>query len=52
MSHRGSVDIPQKTIEAKCLASGDAMAHFRSIPDMFYLVNKNYERNLLKVTIK
>ena len=41
MSHRGSVDIPQKTIEAKCLASGDAMAHFRSIPDMFYFVYKD-----------
>ena len=41
ISHRGSVGIPQKTIEAKCLASADAMAHFRSIPDMFYFVYKD-----------
>lgn len=46
MSHRGSVDIPQKTIEAKCLASGDAMAHFRSIPDMFYFVYKDLGCNI------
>lgn len=41
ISHRGSAGIPQETIEAKCLASGDAMAHFRSIPDMFYFVYKD-----------
>ena len=41
ISHRGSTGIPQKTIEAKCLASADAMAHFRSIPDMFYFVYKD-----------
>jgi len=41
ISHSGSIGIPQKTIEAKCLASADAMAHFRSIPDMFYFVYKN-----------
>lgn len=41
ISHRGSAGIPQKTIEAKCLASADAMAHFRSIPDMFYFVYKD-----------
>ena len=41
MSHRGSAGIPQKTIESKCLASADAMAHFRSIPDMFYFVYKD-----------
>lgn len=39
-SHRGSTGIPQKTLEAKCLASADAMSHFKSIPDMFYLVYK------------
>lgn len=41
ISHRGSAGIPQKTIEAKCLASADAMAHFRSIPDMFYFVYRD-----------
>ncbi len=41
ISHRGSTGIPQKTVEAKCLASADAMAHFRSIPDMFYFVYKD-----------
>lgn len=40
LSHRGSTGIPQKTIEAKCLASADAMAHFRNIPDIFYFVYK------------
>ncbi|MCK9368579.1 HD domain-containing protein [Candidatus Dojkabacteria bacterium] len=40
-SHRGSMNIPQKTVEAKCLASADAMAHFRNISEMFYFVYKD-----------
>lgn len=36
-SHRGSVRFKQKTIEAKILASADAMAHITELPDMFYL---------------
>jgi uncharacterized protein len=36
-SHRGSVRIKNKTLEAKIIASADAMSHFYYIPDMFYL---------------
>lgn len=38
LSHRGSVHIPRETIEAECVSSADAMAHFRNISDMFYFV--------------
>ncbi len=34
-AHRSSKSIPRKTIEAKCLASADAMAHFDEIPSLF-----------------
>lgn len=37
LCHRGSVKMTRPTIEAKILASADAMSHFRYIPDMFYL---------------
>lgn len=37
-AHRGSLSIPRETIEAECVASADAMAHFRNISDMFYFV--------------
>ena len=37
LSHRGSVKIEQKTVEAKILASADAMSHITELPDMFYL---------------
>jgi predicted metal-dependent HD superfamily phosphohydrolase len=37
LSHRGSVKMAKRTIEAKILASADAMSHFYYIPDMFYL---------------
>jgi uncharacterized protein len=35
--HRGSVKMKKDTLEAKILASADAMSHFRYVPDMFYL---------------
>lgn len=37
LSHRGSVRRKKKSLEAKIIASADAMAHFYYIPDMFYL---------------
>ena len=37
VSHRGSVRISKKSIEAKILASADAMAHISELADMFYL---------------
>lgn len=37
MSHRGSVKLKKKTLEAKILASADAMSHISEIADLFYL---------------
>jgi uncharacterized protein len=37
VSHRSSLKIKQKTIEAKILASADAMSHIGELIDMFYL---------------
>jgi uncharacterized protein len=34
-AHRASKSIKRKTIEAKCIASADAMAHFDEIPNLF-----------------
>lgn len=34
-AHRSSKSIPRKTIEAKCIASADAMSHFDEIPQLF-----------------
>lgn len=38
LAHRGSLSIPRETKEAECVASADAMSHFRNISDMFYFV--------------
>lgn len=35
--HRGSVKMSKNSIEAKILASADAMSHFTELPSMFYL---------------
>ena len=35
--HRGSKQIKRETIEAQCVADGDAMAHFDSLYSLFYL---------------
>jgi HD superfamily phosphodiesterase len=37
LAHRGSKDIPRETIEAECVADGDAMSHFENIHSLFYL---------------
>jgi uncharacterized protein len=37
IAHRASKDIPRKTIEAECVADGDAMSHFDNIDALFYL---------------
>jgi putative nucleotidyltransferase with HDIG domain len=34
-AHRGSKSIKRKTIEAECIASADALAHFEEIPQLF-----------------
>ncbi|HEX7586134.1 MAG TPA: HD domain-containing protein [Patescibacteria group bacterium] len=44
VSHRGSVRLKQETLEARILASADAMSHITEPVDMFYLaygVHKN-----------
>ena len=35
-AHRGSKSIKRKTVEAKCIASADAMAHFDGMPSLLY----------------
>jgi len=37
LAHRGSQDIPRKTIEAECLANADSMSHFDNISSLFKL---------------
>lgn len=36
-SHRGSIEIKRETMEAKILASADAMSHITNLASMFYL---------------
>jgi len=39
-AHRGSQKIPRQTLEAECVASGDAMAHITSFPSLLILAWK------------
>ncbi len=48
LAHRGSLSIPRETVEAECVASADAMAHFRNISDMFYFVYHDLGESLDK----
>lgn len=41
--HRGSKGREKKTVEARCLADADAMAHFNAIPSLFYLAYITYK---------
>lgn len=45
-AHRASKNIKRRTIEAKCLASADAISHFEDLPSLFYLV---YKRNKFSI---
>jgi uncharacterized protein len=38
LAHRGSVPIKRESVEAECIASADAMAHFGNIPALLYWV--------------
>ncbi len=40
LTHRGSVKTRRDTLEAKILASADAMSHFSKLVEMFYLAFK------------
>jgi putative nucleotidyltransferase with HDIG domain len=46
LAHRGSVKIKRESIEAECIASADAMAHFGDIPSMFYWVYVFLDRDI------
>jgi uncharacterized protein len=46
ITHRGSVSIPRESIEAECVASADAMAHFKNIPGMFYFIFVYLEKGI------
>lgn len=45
-AHRGSKFIKRTTIEARCLASADAMAHFEDIPSLFSLAFVKLKMNV------
>ena len=45
LTHRGSIKLAKRTLEAKILASADAMSHFYYIPDMFYLAYGVHQLN-------
>lgn len=37
MCHRGSVPLERLSVESRCVADADAMAHFAAIPSLYYL---------------
>jgi len=43
LTHRGSVKTRRDTLEAKILASADAMSHFSELVEMFYLAFKIHD---------
>lgn len=45
-AHRASKKIPRKTLEAKILASADAMAHFDRVDTLLYLTFVTYKMDL------
>ncbi len=49
LKHRGSKNLPKNTIEEKCVADADALAHFDRIPSLFHLA---YGKNELDMSIE
>ncbi len=47
-AHRASKKIPRRTLEAKIVASADAMAHFSHLAGLFYLVYQRKRMDLKK----
>lgn len=45
IAHRGSESIKRETVEAECVASADAMAHFDNIPALLYVAFVKKEMN-------
>lgn len=46
LCHRGSVPHEKTSVEAECLADADAMAHFDSVPSLFYYLFTSTEKNI------
>ena len=49
LRHRGSKDLPRNTIEEKCVADADVIAHFDCIPSIFHLA---FGKNDMDMSIK
>ena len=49
LKHRGSKNLPKNTIEEKCVADADALAHFDRIPSLFHLA---YGKNEMDMSIE
>lgn len=45
-AHRGSQSIKRETIEAECVASADAMAHFDNVPALLYVAFVKKQMNI------
>ncbi len=55
LTHRGRADIPRETIEAKIVASADAMSHFDSfllVPTVFSKTTDNFEELITEIEAK
>jgi putative nucleotidyltransferase with HDIG domain len=50
-AHRGNQSIKQETVEAECVASADAMAHFDNIPFLFYVALFKKQRSIEETKI-
>lgn len=48
ISHRGSISIKKESIEAKIIASADAMAHIEEIPSLFHLAYTKHNMSVDK----
>lgn len=46
LRHRGSKDLPRNTIEEKCVADADVIAHFDCIPALFHLAFGKNDKDL------
>lgn len=50
MSHRGKKVVDKKTAEAICVTDADAMAHFDSVPALFYLAFVRQNKSIDEAT--
>jgi len=50
LCHRGSVPSEKSSVEAECLADADAMAHFDSVPSLFYYLFTSTEKDIDEAT--